>query len=61
MATLAAAIALVLVVEGALYALFPGGMKRMLAEVMRMPEPMIRNAGLIATALGLAILYMLYR
>jgi hypothetical protein len=61
METLAAAIALVLVVEGALYALFPGGMKRMLAEVMRMPEPLIRNAGLIATALGLAILYMLYR
>lgn len=61
METLAAAVALVLVVEGALYALFPGGMKRMLAEVMRMPEPMIRNAGLIATALGLAILYMLYR
>ncbi len=61
METLAAAIALVLVVEGALYALFPGGMKRMLAEVMRMPEPMIRNAGLIATVLGLAILYLLYR
>lgn len=61
METLAAAIALVLITEGALYALFPGGMKRMLAEVMRMPEPVIRNAGLIATALGLAILYVLYR
>ncbi|MHA1536406.1 MAG: DUF2065 domain-containing protein [Alphaproteobacteria bacterium] len=61
METLAAAVALVLVVEGALYALFPGGMKRMLAEIMRMPESMIRNAGLVATALGLAILYLLYR
>lgn len=61
METLAAAIALILVIEGALYALFPAGMKRMLAEIMRMPEPLIRNAGLIATALGLAILYMLYR
>ncbi len=60
METLAAAIALILVIEGALYALFPAGMKRMLAEVMRMPEPLIRNAGMIATALGLAILYMLY-
>lgn len=61
METLAAAIALVLLVEGALYALFPAGMKRMLAEVMRMPEPVIRNAGMIAAVLGLAILYMLYR
>jgi len=61
METLAAAIALVLVIEGALYALFPAGMKRMLAEVMRMPEPVVRNAGLIAAALGLAVLYVLYR
>ena len=61
METLAAAIALILVIEGALYALFPTGMKRMLAEVMRMPESMIRNAGMIAAALGLAILYILYR
>ncbi len=61
METLAAAVALILVIEGALYALFPTGMKRMLAEVMRMPEPMIRNAGMIAAALGLAILYILYR
>ncbi|MCZ6863932.1 MAG: DUF2065 family protein [Alphaproteobacteria bacterium] len=58
---MAAAIALILVIEGALYALFPTSMKRMLAEVMRMPESMIRNAGMIAAALGLAILYMLYR
>ena len=61
METLAAAIALILVIEGALYALFPTGMKRMLAEVMRMPESMIRNAGMIAATLGLAILYILYR
>lgn len=61
METLAAAIALILVIEGALYALFPTSMKRMLAEVMRMPESMIRNAGMIAAALGLAILYILYR
>ncbi len=43
MENLAAAIALILVIEGVLYALFPAGMKRMLAEVMRMPEPVIRN------------------
>lgn len=61
MVTLAAAIALILVIEGVLYALFPAGMKRMLAEVMRMPEPVIRNTGMIAAALGLAILYLLYR
>ncbi len=61
METLAAAIALILLIEGALYALFPTGMKRMLADVMRMPASMIRKSGMIAAALGLAILYILYR
>ena len=45
MRDLAAAFALLLVIEGGLYALFPGGMKRMIAEVLRLPEPTIRNIG----------------
>jgi len=59
--TLAAAVALMLVFEGVLYALFPAGMKRILAEVMRAPESVIRNAGMIVAAIGFAILYVLYR
>ena len=55
MRDLAAAFALLLVIEGGLYALFPGGMKRMIAEVLRLPEPTIRNIGLIAAALGVGL------
>ena len=33
MRDLAVAVALLLVIEGGLYALFPGGMKRMIAEI----------------------------
>lgn len=61
MRDLAVAFALILVIEGGLYALFPGGMKRMVAEVLRLPEPTIRNFGLIAAALGVGILIILNR
>jgi uncharacterized protein len=61
METLAAALALILVIEGVTYALFPAGMKRMLAGVMRMSDSALRNIGLIAAAVGLGVLYLLYR
>ena len=61
MRDIAVAVALLLVIEGGLYALFPGGMKRMLTEVLRLPEPTIRNVGLIAAAVGLAILVLVNR
>ena len=61
METFVAAIALILVLEGTLYALFPTGMKRMLAEVLRIPDATIRNFGLIAAAIGVAVLWITYR
>lgn len=46
------ALALVLAIEGALYALFPGGMRRMMQQMMEQPEARIRALGLFCAALG---------
>jgi len=61
MELLVAAFALFLVIEGALYALFPAAMKRMIAEVLEMPDGLIRNIGMIAAAVGLGALWFTYR
>ena len=55
------ALALVLVIEGALYALFPARMKRMMTEVLRLPDETLRNVGLIAAAIGLGMAWFLLR
>ena len=55
------ALALVLVIEGALYALFPARMKRMMAEVLRLPDDTLRNFGLIAAAVGVGMAWFLLR
>ncbi len=52
------ALCLVLVLEGALYALFPDGMKRMMAQVLTMPSSTLRTAGLTAAGLGVLILWL---
>ncbi|PHS39944.1 MAG: hypothetical protein COA91_04750 [Robiginitomaculum sp.] len=48
-----------MLVEGAVYALFPGGMKRAMREMMDMPEGQLRIAGLVVAAIGLALIYFL--
>lgn len=55
---LVAALALVLVIEGALYALFPDTMKRAVLSIADMPGAMLRNAGLTAAAVGVAIVWL---
>jgi len=54
-------LALVLVVEGILYALFPQGMKRVAARTTLVPSQMLRGAGLVAAAVGVAIVWLLRR
>jgi uncharacterized protein YjeT (DUF2065 family) len=58
---LATALALILVIEGAVYALFPDAMKRMLARVMAMPAGSLRAAGLASAVAGVAIVWLLRR
>jgi uncharacterized protein len=53
------ALALVLVIEGILYALFPEGMKRVAARAMTVPPQALRGAGLVAAAIGVVIVWLL--
>jgi uncharacterized protein len=51
------ALGLVLVIEGALYALFPDGMKRMLETLREMPASTLRWSGLASAIIGFGIVW----
>ena len=53
------ALALILVIEGVLYALFPEGMKRMLTHVLDQPASSLRTAGLISAVIGVGLVWLL--
>jgi uncharacterized protein YjeT (DUF2065 family) len=53
------ALALVLVIEGALYALFPEGMKRALISVLDQPSTLIRPVGLGVALFGLFLVWLI--
>jgi hypothetical protein len=55
---LIAAVGLVLVLEGCLYALFPGGLKRMMEMAQRIPEGTLRLGGLLAAVVGLFVVWL---
>jgi uncharacterized protein YjeT (DUF2065 family) len=59
MSEIVAAIGLVLVLEGALYALFPEFMKRMAQQVIETPGDTLRVAGVVSAALGVAVVWLL--
>jgi len=48
-----------MLLEGAVYALFPRGMKRAMREIMDMPDGQLRGGGLIVAAIGLMIIVVL--
>ncbi|HAC56944.1 DUF2065 domain-containing protein [Parvibaculum sp.] len=52
------AIGLALVIEGVLYAGFPGPMRRALMSVSGMPEHSIRMGGLMALAIGVFVVWL---
>lgn len=54
-------LALVLVIEGILYALFPDGMKRVAARTILVPPHLLRGAGLVVAAAGVMIVWVLRR
>lgn len=54
-----AGIAVVLAVEGLLYALAPGAMRRAVAALAEMPEARLRIGGLATAAIGIAIAWVL--
>jgi uncharacterized protein YjeT (DUF2065 family) len=59
MSEIVTAIGLVLVLEGALYALFPEFMKRMAQQAIETPGDTLRIAGVISAALGVAVVWLL--
>lgn len=59
MSEIVTAIGLVLVLEGALYALFPEFMKRMAQQVIQTPGDTLRVAGVVSAALGVAVVWLL--
>lgn len=61
MTLFALAFGLMLVFEGALYALFPGAMKRMMAQALTQPEGTLRLAGLALAVFGFALVWLVQR
>ncbi|MCB1834075.1 MAG: DUF2065 domain-containing protein [Geminicoccaceae bacterium] len=59
MQDLATAAALVLVIEGLLWALFPEGMKRALAAAMETDDQMLRWGGLLFAVLGVGLVWLI--
>lgn len=53
------AIAVVLAIEGLLYALAPAAMRRALAALSAAPEERLRAGGLVAAAIGVALAWAL--
>jgi uncharacterized protein YjeT (DUF2065 family) len=58
MSDIVAALGLVLVIEGVLYALFPGAMRRMGERVVNTPGDTMRLAGLVSAAIGVALVWL---
>lgn len=58
MADFLAAIGLVLVLEGIVYGGFPGFARKLAAEMLSMPENLLRVGGLVAIAAGVGIVWL---
>ncbi|PKQ04637.1 MAG: DUF2065 domain-containing protein [Alphaproteobacteria bacterium HGW-Alphaproteobacteria-12] len=58
MIELLSALGLAIALEGALYAGFPRAMRRALASVSDQPDQALRIGGLVALALGVAIVWL---
>jgi hypothetical protein len=58
MADLMTALGLALAIEGMAYALFPDGMRKMIAQVMEQPNSVIRSAGVVAAVAGVVIVWL---
>ncbi|TNE36755.1 MAG: DUF2065 domain-containing protein [Alphaproteobacteria bacterium] len=52
------AIGLVLVIEGLVYGLFPGGVKRLMAEVLKLPDRQVSTFGLSLALVGCLLIYL---
>lgn len=58
MIELLSALGLAIALEGALYAAFPGAMRRALQSVSLQPDQALRIGGLVALAIGVVIVWL---
>ena len=58
MADFLAALGLVLVIEGLLYAAFPDAMKRAVSQLLVTPSGALRSIALLMAAVGLVIVWL---
>jgi uncharacterized protein YjeT (DUF2065 family) len=56
---LLAGLAVAVAIEGLVYALFPGVMRRVLATLALAPEDRLRVGGLVAACLGVGLAWLL--
>ncbi|MFD1331671.1 DUF2065 domain-containing protein [Methylopila musalis] len=54
-----AALGLVLVIEGVLFAALPGAAKRSCAHVLATPDGLLRGVGLAAAVLGVGVIWLI--
>lgn len=55
------ALGLVLIIEGALYALATAAMRRMMIQALALPEDLLRRAGLTAAVVGTLLVWIARR
>ena len=58
MTDLVTALALVLVIEGLMYALLPDHLKRMMVTILSVPASTLRVAGLLAAVVGVGLVWL---
>ena len=59
MSDLFTAFALAIVLEGIIYALFPKGMKRIMAVAIEQPTTNLRIVGLAAAGMGVGVIWLI--
>ncbi len=53
-----AALGLVLVIEGALYTVFPDGTRKVIRRALEIPSPGVRALGITAAGAGLFVIWL---
>ncbi len=56
-----AALALLFVIEGLLFAAFPNATRRAMLEAARTPDDLVRKIGIVCAVVGVAALYVVRR
>jgi uncharacterized protein YjeT (DUF2065 family) len=59
MSDLLTGLALVLVIEGAVFALFPARMRGLVEIMLELPDHLVRRTGIVTVALGVLVVWLI--